>query len=357
MKIRTLFILLVIFVFLASLAVLVTREPSQPSAAGPQPGDELLPDLDVNRIESARFEGPQGTTEIRRVNGTWVVSSLFDYPADFDRVAEQLRAFDDLKVGQVVRGGLDTPDEFGFSGTNRTRILLATSDKAEEPAELLVGALRLTSQSSRFPNYPDGTYVRVGDGPIVLVKETLHRLPHSNDDWVQKNLFSIEPGALSEITLVTTQETFTVLVTEPGKYTMEGLKKDEEVNSDVMGRLTSVLQSTFFNTVADPDGNEAEQGFANASQCSAKTKDGLVYSLFIGNPVAGTSDRYVRIKVDGGEGDEAVSKAKELNSLFDKWTYTLGSYSGETLTLGKSQFVRKIPEKNSEANADAPVDR
>lgn len=356
MKIRTLFILLVIFVFLASLAVLVTREPAQPSAAGPQPGDKLLPGLDVNRIVTARFEGPQGTTEIRRVNGTWVVSSLFDYPADFDRVAEQLRTLDDLKVGQAVRGGLEAPDEFGFSSTNTTRILLGSSDQAEEPAELLVGAMRMTSQSSRFPNYPDGTYVRVGDGPIVLVKETLRRLPRSNDDWVQKNLFSIGADALSEITLVTTQETFTVQVTGPGKYTMDGLKKDEEVNGDVMGRLTSVLQSPFFNTVADPDGSDVEQGFASASQCSVKTKDGLVCSLFIGSPVAGTSDRYVRIKVDGGEGEEAVSKAKELNSRFEKWTYTLGSYSWETLTLGKSQFVRKIPEK-LEVNADAPVDR
>ena len=346
MKIRTLFILLVIFVFLASLAVLVTREPARTAATGPQPGDALLPDLDVNRIEKMRVESPQGTTEVQRVNGKWVVPSLFEYPADFDCVVEQLRTFDDLKVGQTVRGGMDAPDEFGFSETNRIRILLASSDKDGDTTEILVGAMRLTSQSSRFPNYPDGTYVRVGDGPIVLVKESLQNLPRSNDDWVRKSLFGIEPGRLSEITLVTTQETFTVKVPEPGKYAMDDLKEDEEVNSDVMARLTSVLQSLFFNSVADPDGNDADFGFANSSQLSAKTKNGLVYSLFIGGPVPGTSDRYARIKADGGEGEEAA--VKEINSRFDGWTYTLGSYSWETLMLGKSQFVRKIPAKNEE---------
>ena len=346
MKLRTLFILLVLFVFLASLAVLVTREPARPSAAGPQPGEKLLPDLDINRIEKARVESPQGTAEVQRVNGKWVVPSLFNYPADFDLVAKQLRTFDDLKVGQVVRGGLETPDEFGFSETNMTRILLAASGNVEDTTEIMVGAMRMTGQGSRFPNYPDGTYVRVGDGPIVLVKESLHSLPRSSDDWVRKSLFGIEPGRLSEITMVTTQETFTVKVPEPGKYAMDDLKKDEEVNGDVVARLASVLQSLFFNSIADPEGTDADYGFADSNQISAKTKDGVVYSLFIGAPVQGTGDRYARIKVDGGEGEEAAAKARELNSRFDGWTYTLGSYSWETLSMGKSQFVRKIPAKD-----------
>lgn len=348
MKIRTLFILLVVFAFLASLAVLVTRGPARSAAAGFQSGDKLLPGLDINQVQKARIESPQGTTEVQRVNGRWVVPTLFGYPAEFDRVAEQLRAIDNLKIGQTVRGGPDTADEFGFSETNVTRILLATSDKAEDITKIQVGSFRLTGRENRFPNYPDGTYVRVGDGPIVLVKDTLHSLPRSNDDWVQKSLIRLDPASLSEITLVTTQETFTVKVTEPGKYAMDDLKKDEEVNSDVMGRLTSVLQSLFFNSVADPEGTDEEYGLANANQVSVRTKDGTVYSLFIGGVVPNGSDRYVKIKVDAAEGEEAIAKAKELNARFDGWIYTIGAYSCETLLLDKSQFVRKVPEKKGE---------
>ena len=114
MKSRTLIILGASLVGLALVSKLGSgSKGTKENAGGLKPGSRLVPIEDFNKVAALTFADGTQTLELVKSGSNWVVKSLFNYPADFNRVADELNKYSELRVGQVMRASPTQLKEFG----------------------------------------------------------------------------------------------------------------------------------------------------------------------------------------------------------------------------------------------------
>jgi hypothetical protein len=167
MKFRTLVILAVVFAVLIGFSVWTSREPASSLSVEPVGSITALEGFDANQVAEMNIEAPSGTNVLVKQNKKWVVASLFNYPAHFERIVECLRSLSDLKSGQVVRGGTEHLDEVGLAQGQVTQIRLKDSS-GKILASLALGAMRSSRAGGPYGGFPQGQYFRVGEGRVPL---------------------------------------------------------------------------------------------------------------------------------------------------------------------------------------------
>lgn len=128
-------------------------------------GKLIFPGLDVSRI--ARIDC--GKLALASKDAGWVVESCQDYPADQAKLAENLMALTELKVGQTVRG----------KKIGNTTLLRLKDAEGKEVASLALG--------ERHPKYGHGRYVDF-DGETVLVANTLDAFDGEPNRWIETKI-------------------------------------------------------------------------------------------------------------------------------------------------------------------------
>ena len=416
MNSKTIVKLLIALLVLGGIAWYTQQEPGKdadPSANGIRNGDEVLADLELNDITRIEIAGPDGTNTVANKDGNWVVDSLHDFPADFDKVRDNIIEWSETKVGDVPRGGDDA--EYGLSDTATTVIMKDQAGKTL--ATLLVGEARERKGAQFGGN--DGRYIKVDDSPVLLVDSNFDALPSQSEDWITKDLLNIQSADITAVTIQGTNGTVTVDTKDSSAYVVNGLAEDEETTTANAGRAHRALQNLRFNSVANPSTDDTSLGLDKATVFTAKTKAGIDYLVHVGNE-SSDGNRYARIdatyiappaptraaaellvppdpepeeateKTDEGSTDsdagadaestdeeqapektreekvteklaeltktheKAVSDANEkVEALTDKkaWTYVLDSLDVEPLRFNRSELVSKKEEKDEEANA------
>jgi hypothetical protein len=403
MKKRTLVILIVVLVLL----VLVGRrlqEPAPVAKEGPVSGSLVLEGVDINQAAKVTVVNSAGTSCVAKIKGKWVVPGLFNYSADFGRLSMELRSLAELKVGQVVRGGADSLGEFGLAESNATQVILQDTS-GQTLDELFLGAPRVKGGEGPFGGAPRGQYLRVGDGPVLLVGEMIRRMAASDDGWIRREILRANVEEVASVTSVSTQGEYTIIMQAPGVYTMDGLKKDEQVDPGFASRLMNALQPLALMTVADPNTSNTVFGFDRPDRFTMKMKGGTIHTVQLGAP-SGTGGRYARVTVDftppAAPGTNEVSatipasndatnavavsnheaqvrqafqkrmkeyqdkvatdrkQASDLNAEVSPWTYVLADYVCENMLVPRAQLVKKIeppkpPEEPTPITPQAPV--
>ena len=100
MKTKNLIVLVVVAVVLGCAAYFL-NSGSRPAAAKLN-GKAVLPGLSVADV--ARVEIGGGKLTLAAAADGWKVESLYGYPADREKIVENLMKLAELKVGQVARG-------------------------------------------------------------------------------------------------------------------------------------------------------------------------------------------------------------------------------------------------------------
>ena len=384
MKIKTLLLLIFVLLVLVSIALWRERGPSSPAGPKSTADAALLSDLDVNAVESIELIGPAGTTTVVRKEGIWTVAQQYNYPADFRPLAERLRRLADLKMGQLVRGGEQHLDEFGLDAAHAVRVLLkGAGDKTL--ASIQLGKPRMGGSSESFGGMrmPQGYYVRVGEGPVTLLKEDLSDYPADSGLWTDHVILSVRPETIREISSTSTQGEFHVQVKSPGLYEIAGMKTNEDLNTMNVDRLANALSALRMNRVADPAAQETGYGFDTPAVYTAHAADGMTYIVTLG-AVAPPSGRYAKIKIEYAPPaaptleqtrasmplpatqtnevaafekkvqDEwaqrvaahkqqvasATKKTVDENQRLSRWTYILESSASDSMTLPRTALVQ-----------------
>ncbi len=366
MKLRTVIVLLIALAVLAGVAILITRPSARPAPVG----EPALAGLDVNQVARMVVSSASGSCTLRKQDGRWVVSERFGYPADFERLAERLRVFADLKSGQVIRGGEGRPEEFGLDPDHAVHVTLAAAD-GRELARVAVGGTRKAAPDSLYAGYPMGQYVRVADGPVQAAATTLPLFPSSPDEWIERELWSVPPAEIASVAVTSTQGAYTVRVTAPGAFEMDGLKKDEEVDGEAARRLTEGLQSLWAVSVADPAVPDAERGLDRPEVCVAAASDGRVYTVRLGSEAPG-GGRFARLAADfvqpappaaEAEGEMAAyregversrKRAADDHARVVDWVYVLDGERTDALTAARDRVVRAKQADNAEDDPRQP---
>ena len=239
----------------------------------------------------------------------WSGETLNGYPADREKIAENLLKLGELKVGQVVRGKtLDNP----------TSVVLRDA-AGRELVNLPLG--------EKHAKWGHGRYAAFA-GETVLVSDTLDAFDGDAKSWCNTRIASIPSADVQAVSYAHGKELVELEKGTNSTWTLKGLTAKEELDTSKTYSLDSALAYLNFNSIADPKLTEAELGFATGYVYTVTYKEGsnaVTRVATVGNKVKGSSDRYFRM-------DNA------------SWIYTISGYSAENMMKSRRDLVKAKPE-------------
>lgn len=390
MNSRTLIILGASLVALAVISKLGSgAKGPQENPAGLKPGARLLPLEDFNQVASLTFADSTQKLELAKSGSNWVVKSLFGYPADFNRVADELNKYSELRVGQVMRASPAQIKEFGLdpaaTGEGVTKPAVATLADASGKTlvTLNIGAERSRPSSGGQGGFPDSHYVKVNDGPVVLVDQYLGRPGMSGHDWIGTQLLGVNADELTEVDIRDKDgKAYGLTRAADGKFVAKAKADKEEVKNEGAQSVFGSISYLSISDVAGPAGSVPNAFADNGPQFKAKTRDGVVYQLDIGATNANGS-RYLKLAATyekpappavtnapaaGSTNvppelvayETSVSNAQKtvasVTSKHAPWIYLVADSSTANLTMPREQVIAiPPPPTNAPAAANTVV--
>ena len=178
---KSLWVLVLVLVALGALLWWQGRQEAQPVAASAQAATApLLAGVDWNGLTTIMLADGVATTHLAKVDGNWTVVEQDGYPADVNRLRQMLRSLDDLAAGEVVAAATDDLTEFGLvpaGDSPPTRLLLEQDGRG---STLWLGNMRAPERHAMWMR-ESGRYVRVDDGPVRLIKDSMARISTTPD--------------------------------------------------------------------------------------------------------------------------------------------------------------------------------
>lgn len=384
---KQLTLLVVLGVVLGGLGWLAWKKQQQPYAdSTARMGSKVLPNLPVNDIEQLTISQAKGSLTLAKQDGTWVVRSRGNYPANFDSLRDLILKFAELKVAKPVTVGpsrlpaleLVNPDK--GNGT-----LVEFQDKSGKVLQsVLLGAKSMREGGGDSPfgggGFPNGRYLMVGTdlSTAALVTEPFAQAEPKAEDWLNKEWFKVE--RLKGVSVVTTNATNNwklVRENETGSWKLDGAKAGEELDSAKSGSSTSALSFPTFNDVAT---NTAAAGLDKPLVTAIlESFDGFTYTVKIGSK-SGEDNYHFQMTVTGGfptqrtpgkdekpedkdrlDKEFAVTLKKNEDRLknekaFEKWTYLVSKYTVDPLLKERKDLLaeKKEEPKKDEASPVLP---
>ena len=282
----------------------------------------------------------------------WTVESLYGYPADMTKIRENILKLQELKVGQVARGRkIASPSKVELKGAGGKT--LAALEMGEQHRSKPRG------QMAQFGGggYPDGRYVKFRD-EVVLVKDALDAFDGDFKKWTDTRICAVPSGDVTDVVFAKKGEKVE-LKRKDSSWELAGLGAKEELDTSKTYSLDSALSYLDMTGVADPKLTEAELGFATGAVYTVKLKDGKSYTAKIGNQSG--ADRYFKVSAaftpvgTNTVENAALEKAvKEFNDRTAKWTYTIASYSADSMSKERKDLVKakEEPKKDDGKKGD-----
>ena len=280
-------------------------------------GKTVVPGLDASEVAKIEIG-----TKLALAAGDkgWTVATLNGYPADREKIVENLLKIRELKVGQVIRGKkLET-----------TTPVVLKDAAGKELAKLELGP--------KHEKWGHGRYAKF-EGETVLVSDALDAFEGDAKQWCNTRIASIPSSDVTAVSYKRGNELVELTKGTNSTWVLKGLTAKEELDTSKTYSLDSALSYLDFNSVADPKLTEAELGFATGAVYTVTYKDGsntVKRVATVGNTVKGGSDRY--FKMDNGS-----------------WVFTISSYSAENMMKTRKDLVKAKPEpKKDEPKKEEP---
>ena len=273
-------------------------------------GKTVVPGLDASEVAKIEIG-----TKLALAAGDkgWTVATLNGYPADREKIVENLLKLRELKVGQVVRG----------KKLDATTPVVLKDAAGKELAKLELGP--------KHEKWGHGRYAKF-EGESVLVSDALEAFEGDAKQWCNTRIASIPSADVTAVSYRRGNELVELTKGTNSTWVLKGLTDKEELDTSKTYSLDSALSYLDFNSVADPKLTEAELGFSTGAVYTVTYKDGsntVKRVATVGNTVKGGSDRY--FKMDNG-----------------KWIFTISSYSAENMMKTRKDLVKAKPEPKKE---------
>ena len=316
-------------------------------------GRKILPAFNVSDVARVEISGKKSLALASGDKG-WTVDALHGYPADGNKIKEALFKLKDLKAGQPASG---------ISNAAPTTVVLKDAG-GKELAKLVMGDEHRSAPRGEMAQfggggYPDGRYVALG-GATVLVNDTLDTFDGDPKKWVDARICAVTASDVAAVTYAKGKETVK-LSRKDSTWTLEGLGPKEELDTSKTYSLDSALSYLDFTGVVDPKKTEAELGFATGAVYTATLKNGITYTARVGNKVGSdsafkVSAAFKPVGTNATENAACEKTVKEFNEKAGKWTYTISSYSADSMSKARKDLVKAKEEpKKDEAKKTEPA--
>ena len=308
-------------------------------------GRKILPAFNISDVARVEITGAKSLALASGEAG-WSVDALHGYPADAAKIRDALLKLQDLKAGQPATG---------ISNAAPTTVVLKDA-AGKELAKLVMGEQHRSAPRGEMAQfggggYPDGRYVTF-DGATVLVNDALNEFDGDPKKWVNTKIGEITASDVTAVTYAKGKETVK-LARKDGKWNLEGLGPKEELDSSKTYSLDSALSYLNFSDVVDPKKTEVELGFATGAVYTATLKNGITYTAKVGNKIGAdsafkVSAAFKPVGTNATENAACEKTVKDFNDKVGKWTYTISSYSAESMSKTRKDLVKAKEEPKKE---------
>ena len=319
-------------------------------------GRKILPAFKIADVSRVEIAGGKSLALAAGEKG-WTVDALHGYPADAAKIRDALLKLKDLKAGQPASG---------ISNAAPTTVVLKDAG-GKELAKLTMGEQHRSAPRGEMAQfggggYPDGRYVTL-DGTTVVVNDALNEFDGDPKKWVNARICAITASDVTDVAYTKGKETVK-LARKDGKWNLEGLGPKEELDTSKTYSLDSALSYLNFSNVVDPKKTEAELGFATGAVYTATLKNGITYTAKVGNKIGAdsafkVSAAFKPVGTNATENAACEKTVKDFNDKVGKWTYTISSYSAESMSKTRKDLVKAKeepkPEEAKPASQPAPV--
>ena len=279
MKTKQLLILGAIFIVLA-IVILLFENPFGPSEHQKkvETAMPLFPNFDTEQVVEIEIIATGETTTLSKQNGSWVVASMDNYPADNEGVAELLSKVTEFKNTQRVSNNPEKQAEFEVDSTGVEAKLMDANN--EMLAHLFVGKTTPGFLSSYVrPADADDVYVAQGYLQSVFDKGTR--------TWKDRTIFSFNKGIVTQLNIISPAETVELRLDAEGTWQMlkpvVAAAKTTEVDT-----LLTAFSELDTDDFAQATNELAEYGLdAPQSTISAILNDGTTATLHVGKEEEG----------------------------------------------------------------------
>ena len=333
------------------------RRSAAPAGAEEAAAGTLLTDVEMNSVRAITITDGTATTRLVRTEGIWIVEGLDGYPADFDRLQRLIREIDEARNPQVADPGADKLAEFGLTGDSDPAPRQLVLEHAGGTTILHLGRLREPQRSeNQMWGPPPGRYVRVDEGPVLLIKEDLGLVQADSGQWWDRRLLELEPDAIRKMKIERADGSYGVERTGEGTFALAVDSGEGEVDAAAANRLFGSLR----NLRADrqlASGEEEADAFADVLVCRAET-DAAAYRLEIGAvDTNNAASRFVKIDVtpvpEATPEQEAL--AAQAARKFNGRIFLIPTYQVESMTLQRAAVIRP-PDPESGPESESKVE-
>lgn len=316
-------------------------------------GRKVLPAFNVSDVARVEVNGPRRVA-LAATDAGWTVDALHGYPADAKKITDEILRLKDLKAGPAAA-----------EVTNAASTTVVLKDAAGKTlAALAMGDTHKSKPKGQMAmfgggGYPDGRYVSL-EGTTVLVGDALDAFDGDPLKWIDRAICRVPSADVASVTFQKGKEAVR-LTRADGSWKLEGLGPKEELDTSKTYSLDSALAYLDLTGVADPKLTEAELGFATGAVYTATLKNGTTYTARTGNATG--SDRWFKVSAvfkpagtNAAENAKLEQAAKDFNAKAGKWTYSIASYSADSLAKARADLVKAKEEPKKDAKADAKKD-
>lgn len=275
-------------------------------------GKNVFPDMPINDVSSLVIVRPGATSVVARTkDGKWAVPDRWNYPAKFDKVADTLVMLSELKVQQVIQ---PTPGNLAAFKLHAPGAAASESETGVEARLLDAGGKNLISfvigkermrqpaggndPMMAFGAFPDGQYIRHGDGPVLLVSGRLGDLADPAGRWLEDDFVSVPASDIMEMTITGPgRDEIKLARSAPGEALhVSGLAANQEADEAKVSQMSGVFSYLNFDDIANPDMTADKLGLAKPVRITARTQANRTYVFEIGSPVSDSDpNRYVKV--------------------------------------------------------------
>ena len=308
-------------------------------------GHKILPAFNISDVTRVEITGAKSLTLASGEAG-WTVDALHGYPADGKKILDELLKLKELKAGQPAAG---------ISNAAPTVVILKDA-AGKELAKLEMGEQHRSAPRGEMAQfggggYPDGRYVAF-EGTTVVVNDALDAFNGDPKKWVDTKIGGITASDVKEVTYAKGKESVK-LTRNDSTWTLEGLGPKEELDTSKTYSLDSALSYLNFSDVVDPKKTEAELGFATGAVYTATLKNGITYTAKVGNKIGAdsafkVSAAFKPVGTNATENAACEKTVKDFNDTVGKWTYTISSYSAESMSKTRKDLVKEKEEPKKE---------
>jgi hypothetical protein len=317
MKARQLAIVLFALIVLGGIALVLRSRNATSWREAVTVGEGKVLNFPLNDASHLTIKSSADELNLVKKGEIWTVAERFDYPADFNQVADlarklwELRPTQDVKVGPSQLGRVELVDPGSGPSSSNSMLIDVKGKDDKRLAALLLGKKQLReSDQSAVGMAAAGRYAMPLDGAnhVFLISETFDQVQTKPERWLDHDFIKVQDPKTIALTGPNMNWKL-VRDTMSTAWKLAEAKPGEELDAAKAQALATLFANASFTDVLNPKALPADTGLDQPSTVRIETFDGFIYEFRVGKVMG---DNYpVLIGVTGQIAEQRVPEQNE----------------------------------------------